>query len=158
MNKSTNGKGNIPSRDEWQTSTGLFEVLNKEYNFTLDCCANSENKKTWQYSNNFISVIDTKNSMCWMNPPFSKAYEMFEHFFRVVHKGVAIYRCDNLETKIWQKLILLKASWIFIPLGRVHYEGMEGKGSRFPSALIGFNVDPPKELEGTLLIPNCETR
>jgi len=24
----------------------------------------------------------------WMNPPFSKAYDMFKHFFKVVEKGV----------------------------------------------------------------------
>jgi len=28
---------------------------------------------------------------------------------------------------------------------------MNGKGSRFPSALIGVGVDPPKYLKGVLL-------
>ena len=86
-----------------------------------------------------------------MNPPFSKALEMFKTFFYIMGKGVAIYRCDNMETKIWQEIIFPKASWIFIPLGRICYEGMEGSGSRFPSALIGYNVKPPKGIKGTLL-------
>jgi len=67
-------------------------------------------------------------------------------------RGVAIYRCDNMETQIWQKIILKNANWIFIPNKRYNYVGMKGKGSRFPSALIGFNVDYPKNLEGTLLL------
>ena len=81
----------------------------------------------------------------------AKAFEMFEHFFKVVKKGVAIYRCDNMETKVWQDVILKNATWIFIPKGRICYEGMKGKGSRFPSALIGYNVDTPKGLNGVVL-------
>ena len=57
-----------------------------------------------------------------------------------------------METKIWQEIILKKASWVFIPKGRVPYEGMEGNGSRFPSALIGFNIEKPKPLPGITLI------
>ena len=87
------------------------------------------------------------------NPPFSKATEMFEHFFKVVY-GVAIYRRDNFETKIWQQLIFPNASWIFIPNKRIVYEGMQGNGSRFPSALIGFNVPKPIGLQGIILEVN----
>ena len=86
-----------------------------------------------------------------MNPPFSKAREMFKQFFKIVDRGVAIYRCDNFETRIWQYLILSNCSWIFIPKGRVVYEGMNGLGSRFPSALIGVGVDPPKFVDGVCL-------
>ncbi len=86
-----------------------------------------------------------------MNPPFSLAREMFEHFFKVVSKGVAIYRCDNLETSLWQEVILANADWVFIPKGRISYEGKEGKGSRFPSALIGKGIPIPKELKGFTL-------
>ncbi len=39
----------------------------------------------------------------------------------------------------------------FVPNKRIAYEGMEGSGSRFPSALIGFNVEPPKGLKGITL-------
>ena len=86
-----------------------------------------------------------------MNPPFSLAWKMFEHFFKVVKRGVAIYRCDNFETGVWQKIIFPKCSWVFIPNRRVCYDGLDGDGARFPSALIGFNVDPPKNIEGICL-------
>ena len=56
-----------------------------------------------------------------------------------------------METKIWQDVIMPKADWIFIPRGRISYEGKIGKGSRFPSALIGFNVEEPENMEGWLL-------
>ena len=148
--KANNGSGNNPDRDEWETPKELFGELNKQYKFKVDCCANEKNAKTTCYSNDFLSVVE-HNFMCWMNPPFSKAKEMFEHFFKVVKQGVAIYRCDNLETKIWQDIILPNCDWIFIPRGRVVYEGMKGNGSRFPSALIGVGVNPPKYLDGVCL-------
>ena len=149
--KGNDGKGNNPERDLWETKQELFNLLNKQYNFKFDCCALDSNKKCEMYSNNFKEVYADIWLPSWMNPPFSLAYEMFEHFFKVVHKGVAIYRCDNMETRVWQEIILKNADWVFIPKGRISYEGKEGKGSRFPSALIGVGLEPPKELEGHIL-------
>ena len=149
--KANNGKGNNPKRDEWETPQELFNNLNKQYKFKFDCCANEHNRKVIGFTINFLNMKGYKPSMAWMNPPFSKAWKMFNHFFKAVKKGVAIYRCDNLETKIWQEIIFPNATWVFIPNKRIAYEGMDGKGSRFPSALIGFNVEKPKIKTGVTL-------
>ena len=150
--KGNDGSGNVEERDDWQTPDLLFRWLNQQYKFIFDCCADENNTKCENWSKDFVNCfMNLKHSICWMNPPFSKAKEMFEHFFSIVWRGVCIYRCDNMETKIWQDIILKNASWVFIPKGRISYEGMEGKGSRFPSALIGFNVEPPKGMDGTTL-------
>ena len=158
--KGNDGKGDTPERDLWETKQELFDLLDKQYNFTFDCCASEENKKCVNFTNNFLSIKKDylKDDLCWMNPPFSKAREMFEHFFKVVGKGVAIYRCDNLETRVWQDFIFVNADWIFIPKGRIAYTPYdlgnmrEGNGTRFPSALIGVGVPPPKELDGFVLV------
>jgi site-specific DNA-methyltransferase (adenine-specific) len=143
----------IKDRDSWETPKELWNKLNEQYNFWIDCCANKSNHKCNRYYEIFEDCdFIHDNLVCWMNPPFSKAYTMFEHFFKVINKGVAIYRCDNMETKVWQKIILPNSSWIFIFNKRIQYEGQEGKGSRFPSALFGFNVPPPKLTNGVLLI------
>ncbi len=162
-NKGNDGKGNIPERDLWETEQSFWNILNKQYVFKYDCCANIENNKCKEFTVDF-ECRRNLHCMAWMNPPFSMASRMFIHFFKVVEKGVAIYRCDNLETKIWQDIILPKATWIFIPKGRVSYTPFEtgdmrnGMGTRFPSALIGVGVEPPKELEGTTLFPNTSRR
>lgn len=154
--KRNNGKGNNYLRDEWVTPDYIFNPLNNQYHFDFDCCALQMNKKTASYSNNFIDQVNEPiNEVCWMNPPFSVARKMFRHFFKVIKTGVAIYRCDNFETSIWQKVIFPNATWIFIPNKRVSYEGFAGEGARFPSALIGLNVDPPKGLDGILLKKAC---
>jgi len=140
-------------RDNWETPQEMWDLLHKQYRFTFDCCATQGNTKCLFFASetfpfqNHTSIAD----VAWMNPPFSKAFEMFKHFFKVVKKGGAIYRCDNMETKVWQDIILPNCSWILIPKGRISYTGFDGGGSRFPSALIGYNVDPPKFVDGMIL-------
>ena len=152
-NKGNDGSGDNQERDLWQTEQGFWEILNSQYRFDFDCCASEANKKTEQFSNDF-RLIKSAN-VAWMNPPFSKAREMFEHFFKVVKSGVAIYRIDNPETKVWQEVIFPNATWIFIPSGRVSYTPFDitirGGMTRFPSALIGLNVDYPKNIKGIIL-------
>lgn len=148
--KANNGKGNNPLRDGWRTPSEIFEPLNSQYRFDFDCCADIQNNLCDKFSNDFES-LDIVEGIAWMNPPFSVAWRMFEHFFKIVKKGVAIYRCDNLETGLWQKVILPNCSWVFIPSKRVSYEGLDGDGARFPSALIGVGVDTPNGFMGTTL-------
>jgi hypothetical protein len=149
--KGNDGTGNNIERDEWKTPQWLFDKLNEQYNFSFDCCACDDNFKCEWYSSDFLDEKEEVFFSSWMNPPFSKALAMFRHFFKIIRHGVCIYRCDNFETKIWQEVIFPNASWIFIPNKRIAYDGMKGSGSRFPSALIGFNVDPPKNIDGVLL-------
>lgn len=150
--KANNGKGNNEDRDDWETPDWLFNKLNKQYNFKLDCCANNQNKKCEDFFND-LSELKITNVNSWMNPPFSKAKEMFKMFFEKVLFGVAIYRGDNLETEIWNKIIFKNADWIFIINKRVAYYHNERKqkSPRFPSILIGKGLEPPIELEGVLL-------
>lgn len=148
--KGNNGSGNNPSRDGWKTPKKLFSALHSQYGFSFDCCASPENAKCEAYSTNFEEVVFVEG-VGWMNPPFSKAKAMFYHFFKVVKRGVAIYRCDNFETDRWQDAILPFCDWVFIPRGRVEYEGQDAPGARFPSALIGIGVEPPKGIDGYIM-------
>ena len=77
----------IADGDSWQTPQKLWDALNKQYNFFIDCCASKKNNKRPQFFDK-TTPFETKLTffkgykvVCWMNPPFSKAYEMFEHFF-----------------------------------------------------------------------------
>jgi hypothetical protein len=150
--KGNNGNGNNETRDDWETPGWLFDKLTEQYNFKLDCCANEMNKKCEEFFKD-LSELKITNVNSWMNPPFSKAKEMFKMFFEKVLFGVAIYRSDNLETKIWQEIIFQNADWIFILNKRVSYEHNQRKqkSPRFASVLIGKGLEPPKELEGVLI-------
>ena len=47
--------------DEWSTPDRLFNELNKEFNFTLDACANEFNYKCKKY----YTVIDNGLAYSW---------------------------------------------------------------------------------------------
>lgn len=49
--KGKDGKGDTPERDLWKTKQELFDLLDTQYNFTFDCCANEDNKKCVIYFN-----------------------------------------------------------------------------------------------------------
>lgn len=156
------GKGNVPERDLWETKQELFNELHKQFNFTFDCCAILENAKCPEFSSDFEKQDIGSLHTCWMNPPFSNAFKMFETFFKKVKRGVAIYRCDNMETRVRQDVILKNAEWIFIPKGRVSYTSFEvgnmrnGNGTRFPSALIGVGIEAPQNIIGRVLYTKGE--
>jgi len=153
--KGNDGTGNNSLRDLWETDRSFWNILNEQYGFTFDCCANMNNTKCNKFSTVFelTTSVSLKDEICWMNPPFSKAISMFTQFFKVVDKGVSIYRCDNLESMVWQNLIFKKADWVFIPKGRVQYiiKGENTGNVRFPSALIGRNLPIPINIIGTVL-------
>lgn len=145
---------NNSTRDEWRTPFDLYQNLRSQYKFNFDCCATSANAKTAHWTDDFLSYWPgrkTHSTRFWMNPPFSKAQTMFDHFFSIAVEGVAIYRCDNMETEIWQVSIIPHCDWIFVIRGRINYEGFSGNSPRFPSALIGVGLDPPQDVEGVTL-------
>lgn len=153
MTKGNDGTGDTPLRDEWRTPKWLVDSLKKQYDIKVDCCADEHNaiapfwfSKLRPFENRIEFISDT----AWMNPPFSLAFKMISTFFKVVKKGVMIYRCDNIETNAWQ-LIANNADWIFVFNRRIQYEGEEGKGARFGSALAGKNIPPPTNLPGYIL-------
>lgn len=152
--KDAKKQGKPLDRDEWRTPRDIFDPLDRQYHFFLDCCASPENALCPSFTSRFENHLSS-DVMCWMNPPFSKAVHMFTHFCLSVRHGVALYRCDNMETMIWQAIIFPRADWVFIPEFRVAYQGIPNKWNRpvFASALIGIGVPPPLNLQGSLLFP-----
>lgn len=64
----------------WETPGWLFDVLNKEFHFALDVCADKKNKKCKKFigaaENSLsedISWAERSNGdSCWMNPPYGR--------------------------------------------------------------------------------------
>lgn len=58
---------------EWETPQELFDQLNKEFKFTLDVCATSDNKKAPIYFDKDTNGLDRSwEGSCWMNPPYGR--------------------------------------------------------------------------------------
>lgn len=54
--KANNGSGNNESRDIWKTPKVFFRILNRQYDFTFDCCARFEDTKCDDYSDEFEDI------------------------------------------------------------------------------------------------------
>lgn len=62
-------------KDDWETPQSLFDELHKEFEFVLDVCANSQNRKCDNYfTKNDDSLTKDWGSFGWkwMNPPYGR--------------------------------------------------------------------------------------
>lgn len=146
--------------DEWGTPDWIFNPLNEQYKFTVDLAASKKNAKCKKYYSKEKSLFDngkiSSREVYWLNPPFSLAKQFFYivNLFSFNIRCVAIYKATNLETHTWQKVILNGASWVCFVTPRVNYvvNGKETKEVPFGSALIGWNVPPPKHDFGKVIV------
>lgn len=148
-------------KDDWETPSWIIDLLKQECKINFDLCASDENHKCELYFSEGNSCLTNAWPMQYtyfMNPPFSKAKIFFEKVAEEAKNGkkiVCIYKAANLETKLWQDVILPNAQVLFLKK-RVNYvtDGKPSKGVTFGSALIFFNVEPTESLTslGTVVI------
>ena len=130
----------------------LFNHLNEQYNFKFDCCGTKENTRCLRYprSGKFTDINEL-NEIAWMNPSQEKPDFMFEHFFKIIKGGIAIYRCDNMNSNIWQDIIIPKGHWVFILNEKQNNDNFIISELKFPTAIIGIGVNLPEGLNGRVL-------
>jgi site-specific DNA-methyltransferase (adenine-specific) len=60
------------AKQDWETPLSLFNVINDEFNFTLDAAASSENKKAEKFFCEADDGIiqDWGANTVWLNPPY----------------------------------------------------------------------------------------
>lgn len=62
--------------DQWETPDDLFDVLNDEFNFEVDLCANENRHKLQLYTDDIEMAYRAgylrNNHSFWMNPPYSR--------------------------------------------------------------------------------------
>ena len=126
--------------NEWSTPQDFFDELDKEFNFTLDPCATSENAKCTKYFTVEDDGLkqDWSNDIVFMNPPYGrdikywikKAYEESLNGATVVCLIPA-----RTDTAYWHDYIFGKADDIRFLRGRLKF-GDSKNPAPFPSAII----------------------
>ena len=126
--------------NEWSTPQDFFDELDKEFNFTLDPCATSENAKCTKYFTVEDDGLkqDWSNDIVFMNPPYGrdikywikKAYEESLNGATVVCLIPA-----RTDTTYWHNYIFGKADDIRFIKGRLKFGGSKNPAP-FPSAII----------------------
>ncbi len=129
---------------EWATPQWLFEGLNREFGFTLDPCATSQNAKCARFFTAAQDGLaqDWGEEVVFMNPPYGrvigkwmrKAYESGRAGATVVCLVPA-----RTDTEWWHRYAM--SGEIRFLKGRVKFGGA-ANGAPFPSAVVVFR--PPK--------------
>ena len=140
------------SKDEWGTPKKLFDLLNREFGFTVDAAADSLSTKCTK----FWSKIDDglkqnwKNERVFVNPPYSKRqivqWVMKAFAERNYAEVIVMLIPVRTDRKYFHDYIADHAEIRFIK-GRVHFTPLAGQNRgcpSFPSMIVIWkrNVRP----------------
>ena len=126
--------------NEWSTPQEFFDELDKEFNFTLDPCATSENAKC----NKYFTVEDDGLKQDWskdtvfMNPPYGREIKYWvQKAYEESLKGATVVCLipARTDTAYWHDYIFGKADDIRFLRGRLKF-GDSKNSAPFPSAII----------------------
>ena len=126
--------------NEWSTPQDFFDELDKEFNFTLDPCATSENAKC----NKYFTVEDDglkqdwSNDVVFMNPPYGREIKYWvQKAYEESLKGATVVCLipARTDTTYWHNYIFGKADDIRFIKGRLKFGGSKNPAP-FPSAII----------------------
>lgn len=135
-------KGMFTSNDnKWGTPQYLFDVLNAEFNFNTDVCAERYNAKCEHFFSPEEDGLKQKwSGICFMNPPYS----------REIPKWVkkAVYECKNNHVTVvcvlpartdtkWMQELCCEADEIRLIKGRLHFNESPNSAP-FPSCIVVF--------------------
>ena len=128
-------------KNDWETPIEFFNELDKEFNFTLDVCANETNHKCKRYYTEKEDGLSKswEGETVWCNPPYSakeqnewvkKCYEESRH------TTVVMLLPARTDTERFHKYILPYAEIRFVR-GRLKFVGAKDPAP-FPSMLVIF--------------------
>ena len=136
-------RGLFSSRsDEWETPWELFNILNDEFHFTIDVCANERNTKCKEfYSKEDDGLIQDWYGTCWMNPPYGRAIRQwvvkaYESSLENACTVVCLLPART-DTAWWHDYVIPYASDVRFIKGRIRFSNAES-GAPFPSAIVVF--------------------
>lgn len=127
--------------EEWGTPQGLFNRLNKEFNFTLDICASKENAKCPKYYTKEEDALKQEwGGVIWMNPPYGRKIGIWvkkaKEAARQEKATVVCLLPARTDTAWWHDYVM-KANEIRLIRGRLKFGNSKGSAP-FPSAVVIF--------------------
>lgn len=123
---------------EWETPIDLFNILDQEFNFTLDPCSNNNNfkcKKHYTLKENGL-IQDWSSDIVFMNPPYGRD---IYNWVRKAYNSNTTVVCllpARTDTKWFHEFIYNKSEIRFIK-GRLKF-GRSKNSAPFPSMIVIF--------------------
>ena len=122
--------------DQWATPPDLFSILDNEFKFTLDVCADASNHKVARYFDRAMDGLaqDWTKDVCWMNPPYGREIPKWVRKARDTARGggvVVALLPARTDTAWW--LDVMEATELRFIKGRVRFGG--AGPAPFPSVI-----------------------
>lgn len=131
--------------NEWATPQAFYERLNEVHKFTLDPCADSQNKKCEKFytmEDNGL-VHSWEGETVFMNPPYGRQIKNWiQKAYQEGQKPNTRVVCllpARTDTKYWHAFCM-KAETIHSVKGRLKF-GDSKNAAPFPSAVVVFDGD-----------------
>ena len=130
--------------DEWSTPIDFFEMLNDEFSFTLDPCANESNHKTprWYGIEDDGLSKDWGGERVFCNPPYSQIKYWVEKAYvesRKPNTIVVLLMPARTDTRYFHDFVYGKAELRFVK-GRLKF-GNSKNSAPFPSLVAVYQSD-----------------
>lgn len=127
-------------RTDWATPVQLYRMLDLEFHFTLDVCANTSNAMSRNFLTKEVNALDQEwTGVCWMNPPYGRAIGAWvQKAYESSQRG-AVVVCllpARTDTKWWHRWCL-KGEIRFLQ-GRLSFDDNKRGRCPFPSAIVIF--------------------
>ena len=118
------------TRNDWETPQWLFDILNEEFNFTLDAAASPLNTKCKVFITKEQNALDPRNSWLvgpnesiWLNPPYG-GRDLQRWIARCSQVGTLVVALLPVATgTLWFRDVFYTASEIRFITGRVNFVG-----------------------------------
>lgn len=123
---------------EWSTPQWLFDILDKEFHFTLDVCAHPENAKCKNfYSKDDDALNKEWHGICWMNPPYGREISdwMIKALLESQEGATVVCLVPARPDTEWWWNSALFGEIRFIK-GRLKWQDNSNTAAPFPSAVI----------------------
>ncbi len=136
----TQGGRDGGSTDVWSTPQKFFELLNGEFNFTLDPCADADNAKCTYFDEAADGLAqDWGDNVCFVNFPYSQAKAWARKCVDSAAAGaLVVVLCAARTDTGWFQYLASYATVVRFIKGRLAFVGPNGAGqsATFPSCVI----------------------
>lgn len=127
--------------DEWSTPQDVFNILDREFGFTLDPCATADNAKCRLYftQNEDGLKQDWGGHRVFVNPPYSDIKEWVKKaYYSSLKAGTVVVMLIPARTDTtWFHEYVTKAAEVRFIRGRLKFGGSDNSAP-FPSMLVIF--------------------
>lgn len=125
--------------NDWETPQWLFDLLNTEFKFILDVCANEKNAKCKKFFSEKDNGLEQRwSGRCWMNPPYGSAIQAWvQKAKNESNKGTTVVCLVPARTDTawwWENCIYGEVRFL---KGRLKF-GNGANAAPFPSAVVIF--------------------